>query len=116
TSVYPKLLLDEKYADRLDPILYQYAIFRDGEFIRNSGTFNYLHDNFLKILDQKSLLNEGIQEAGYHHLGITNGDELIVISSKNISVSHFFGNISLYFVAFVFLTFLAILFNTLIKG
>lgn len=116
TSVYPKLLLDEKYADRLDPVFYQYAIFREGNFIRNSGTFNYLHEQFRKELDNEELLKEGIHVAGFHHLGIVNGDELIIVSSKNISVSHFFGNISLYFVAFVFLTFLAVLINTLAMG
>lgn len=116
TSVYPKLLLDKKYSDKLDPVLYQYAIFKDNDFIRNSGTFNYLNDNFQKVLQKKSLLTDGVHQGGFHHFGVQNGDELIVISSPNISVSHFFGNISLYFVAFVFMTFLAILINTISRG
>ncbi|RAI90211.1 sensor histidine kinase [Algoriphagus yeomjeoni] len=116
TSVYPKLLLDKKYNDKLDPVLYDYAIFKEGEFIRNSGSFNYLNVGFKRALSRNALLTEGVHQNGYHHFGIKNGDELIIVSSKNISVAHFFGNISLFFVLFVIMTFLAILINTLVTG
>lgn len=116
TSVYPKLLLDKKYNDKLDPVLYDYAIFKDSEFIRNSGSFNYLSKSFARVLVRKALLTDGVHQSGYHHFGIKNGDELIIISSRNISVAHFFGNISLFFVLFVIMTFLTILINTLITG
>ncbi|SFT65347.1 His Kinase A (phospho-acceptor) domain-containing protein [Algoriphagus locisalis] len=116
TSVYPKLLLDKKYNDKLDPVLYDYAIFKEEEFIRNSGSFNYLNNGFKRVLSRKALLTEGVHQNGYHHFGIRNGDELIIVSSENISVSHFFGNISLFFVLFVIMTFLSILINTLITG
>lgn len=116
TSVYPKLLLDKKYTEKLDPSLFQYAVFKDEQFIRNSGTFNYLNENFKAILSRSSLEIGGVHQGGFHHLGIRNGEELIIISSKNISVSHFFGNISLYFVVFVVLTFLGILTHTIFKG
>ncbi|WP_425637440.1 sensor histidine kinase [Algoriphagus yeomjeoni] len=116
TSVYPKLLLDKKYNDKLDPVLYDYAIFKEGEFIRNSGSFNYLNVGFNRVLSRNALLTEGVHQNGYHHFGIKNGDELIIVSSKNISVAHFFGNISLFFVLFVIMTFLAILINTLVTG
>lgn len=116
TSVYPKLLLDKKYNDKLDPVLYDYAIFKGTEFIRNSGSFNYLNRDFEQILSRKALVMEGVHQNGYHHFGIKNGDELIIVSSKNVSLAHFFGNISLFFVLFVIMTFLTILINTLITG
>jgi len=116
TSVYPKLLLDKKYNDKLDPILYDYSVFKEDEFIRNSGSFNYLSKGFERVLTRKALLTEGIHQGGYHHFGIKNGNELIIISSRNISLAHFFGNISLFFVLFVIMTFLTILINTLFKG
>ncbi len=116
TSVYPKLLLDKKYNDKLDPALYDYAIFKDNEFIRNSGTYNYLNKGFERVLDRNALLTEGVHQSGYHHFGIKNGDELIVVSSRNITLAHFFGNISLFFVLFVIMTFMTILVNTLITG
>ncbi|TXE12464.1 sensor histidine kinase [Algoriphagus aquimarinus] len=116
TSVYPKLLLDKKYNDKLDPVLYDYAIFKEGEFIRNSGSFNFLSKGFERVLSRKALLVEGVHQNGYHHFGIKNGEELIVISSRNVPLSHFFGNISLFFVLFVIMTFLTILINTLFTG
>ncbi len=115
-SVYPKLLLDQKYAEKLSPLNFDYAVLRDNELLRSSGTFNYNQADFLKALDRSNLMEEGIIFQGFHHFGMKNGEEIIVISSPTISISQFFGNISLFFVAFVFLTFLAILLNTLFKG
>ncbi|WP_035455739.1 sensor histidine kinase [Algoriphagus terrigena] len=115
-SVYPKLLLDRKYAEKLDPLNYDYAVFRDDELLRSSGTFNFNQREFLKILGREQLFANGVQFDGYHHFGMKNGEEVIVLSSPTISLSQFFGNISLFFVAFVFMTFLAILLNTLFKG
>jgi two-component system, NtrC family, nitrogen regulation sensor histidine kinase NtrY len=115
-SVYPKLLLDRKYAEKLDPLNYDYAVLRDKELLRSSGTFNYNQTDFQTILDRNQIYESGILFQGYHHFAIRNREEVIVLSSPTISISQFFGNISLFFVAFVFLTFLAILLNTLAKG
>ncbi|RIW17274.1 two-component sensor histidine kinase [Algoriphagus lacus] len=115
-SVYPRLLLDRKYAEKLDPLSYDYAVFKERELLRSSGTFNYNQVEFLDDLDRNQLFESGILVQGYHHFGLRNGEEVIVLSSPTLSLSQFFGNISLFFVAFVFLTFLAILLNTLLKG
>lgn len=115
-SVYPKLLLDKKYADKLEPSSYDYGIFKDGNLIRSSGTFNYFQSKFNLLLDRENLYTTGVSLGGYHHLGIVNGEEVFVISSPSVSLAQFFANISLFFVAFVFLTFLTILLNTLVKG
>ncbi|MCS5491861.1 ATP-binding protein [Algoriphagus limi] len=115
-SVYPRLLLDREFSDRLDPVSYDYAVFRDGELVRNVGNFNYLGSSLLNRLDESKLFRSGIHADGYHHLGIQNEDELVVISSPNRPFSYFLGNISLYFVVFIILTFSAILFNALLKG
>jgi two-component system, NtrC family, nitrogen regulation sensor histidine kinase NtrY len=115
-SVYPKLLLDRKYAEKLDPLNYDYAVLRDKELLRSSGTFNYNQADFFNTLDRNQLYESGILVQGFHHFGMKNGEEIIILTSPKISLSQFFGNISLFFVAFVFLTFLAILLNTLFKG
>lgn len=115
-SVYPKLLLDKKYAEKLDPITFDYALFRDGNLVRSAGTFNYFQEEFQNQLEREQLFTSGIVSLGYHHFGIRNGSEEIIISSPTLSISQFFGNISLFFVAYVFLTFMAILINTLFKG
>lgn len=115
-SVYPRLLLNKKYADKLEPSSFDYGVFRDNILIRSSGSFNYVQGRFLESLQKDALYTTGLGFDGYHHLGIKNGDEIFVISSANPSFSQFFANISLFFVAFVFLTFLAVLLNTLVKG
>lgn len=115
-SVYPKLLLDKKYSEKLDPVRFDYAIFREGEIIRNAGSFNYSNSDLLARLDESKLMGSGIHANGYHHFAVSNGEEVIVISSENRPFSYFFGNISLYFVVFIFLTFFTILTNVLIKG
>ncbi|GAB3218148.1 two-component sensor histidine kinase [Algoriphagus aestuariicola] len=115
-SVYPKLLLDRKYADKLDPLNYDYAVYRDGELLRSSGTFNFNQSEFVELLGREQLFVDGVHFQRYHHFGLRNGEEVIVLSSPTIPVSQFFGNISLFFVAFVFLTFLAISLNALFKG
>ncbi|WP_296705082.1 ATP-binding protein [Algoriphagus sp.] len=116
TSVYPKLLLDKKYSERLDPIRYDYAIFRENDLVRSTGTFNYQSEELKARIDESKLFKEGIHVGDFQHFGIINGEDKIIISSPNMTLSHFFGNISLYFVAFVFLTFLAILINIFIRG
>ncbi|MDG1278392.1 MAG: ATP-binding protein [Algoriphagus sp.] len=116
SSVYPKLLLDKKYSDKLDPVRYDYGIFKENQLIRSSGSFNFLQLDIPSVVDRNSFFTEGIHSLGYHHFGIKNGEEVIVISSPNNTISHFFGNISLFFVVFVFCTFFTILINTLFKG
>ncbi|WP_035464376.1 sensor histidine kinase [Algoriphagus vanfongensis] len=115
-SVYPKLLLDKQYSDKLDPTRFDYAIFKEGELVRNIGAFNYSNSNLITRLEEAKLLTTGIHSNNYHHLAVKNGEELIVISSPNQPFSYFFGNISLYFVIFVFLTFFAILIHSIFKG
>lgn len=116
SSVYPKLLLDKKYIEKLDPVRYDFSIFRNGELIKSSGTFNYSVSEISKKLDDSDLFTTGVNTDGYHHLGVMNGEELIVVSSPMISKAHFFGTISLFFVVFVFFTFLTILFIIIQMG
>ena len=115
-SVYPRLLLDKEYNERLDPVQYDYAVYREEELIRNFGSFNYVNPELKSRLTESKLFQSGIHVAGYHHLGLVNGSELILISSPNRHYSYFLGNISLYFVIFIILTFLTILANSLFKG
>jgi len=116
SSVYPKLLLDENFTEKLEPTQYNYGIFVEKELVSSVGNFNYSSDRFLPVLDNPNLVNEGVAEGRFHHLGIKDGARLIVISSPSISPAEFAGNISLYFVIFVSLTFISILINSLIKG
>ncbi len=116
SSVYPKLLLDENFTEKLDPTQYNYGIFAENDLLSSVGNFNYSSDRFLPVLDNPKLMEEGVAQGRFHHLGIMDGSRRIVVSSPSISLAEFAGNISLYFVIFVSLTFITILINSLFKG
>lgn len=116
TSIYPKLLLDKKYIDKLNPLKYDFSIYKSEELVRSSGTLNYSRSDMVDFMDDTQFTSLGIYFEGYHHLGVENGDELIIVSSPKRSISQFFGNISIYFVIFVLLTFLIIFLMILKKG
>ena len=116
SSVYPKLLLDKKYIEKLDPIRFDFSIFRNLELVRNSGSQNFSISELKEVISDKTLTSDGLTRGDFHHLGILNGDEMIVVSSPKTSLSHFFGNVSLFFVVFVLLAFLSILVFIVFKG
>jgi signal transduction histidine kinase len=115
-NAYPRLLLDEQYAEKLKTDPFDYGVFKEGELVRSSGSFNYQQEEMELLLQNPSLLEKGVEALGYQHLGIKNGEELWVLSSPVISVKQFFGTFSLFFVVFVFLTFLSILGSVLLQG
>ena len=115
-NAYPSLLLDEQYAEKLKTDPFDYGVFKEGELIRSSGSFNYQQEEIELMLQNPALLDGGFESLGYQHLGIKNGEELWVLSSPVISVKQFFGTLSLFFVVFVFLTFLSILGSVLMQG
>lgn len=116
TSVYPKLLLDKKYTEKLDPAEYDYGIFSDEELLSSVGNFNYSGSQFSTLLEDPALYKTGVAAGRYHHLALRDADRVIVVSSPSMTLAYFTGNISLYFVLFVLLTFFTILINTILKG
>lgn len=114
-NAYPRLLLDEQYAEKLKEDPFDFGVFREGELIRSSGNFNFLQEEILSLLESPALLEGGIEALEYQHLGIKNGEDLWVLSSPSISIKQFFGTLSLFFVVFVSLTFFAILISVLLQ-
>ncbi|MEY2705731.1 MAG: hypothetical protein RL407_1793 [Bacteroidota bacterium] len=115
-SAYPRLLLDKKYAAKLDNIGYDYGVFRQGELVRSAGTYNYQQKEMESLLSNPKLLTAGVVAQGYHHLGLVHGEDLIVLSSPSSPLAQFFSTISMFFVVFVFLTFISILLGVLFQG
>lgn len=115
-NAYPRLLVDQQYAEKLQEDPFDFAVFRAGDLIRSSGNFNYQQEEFRALLDNSTLMDGGAEGLGYQHLGIKNGEDLWVLSSPIISINQFFGTLSLFFVVFVSLTFLAILISVLLQG
>jgi len=115
-SAYPRLLLDKKYVDQLEASTYDYGVFRDGVLVRSSGSFNYLQEEVAALLKEERLGTSGLDALGYRHIGVKNGEELILLSSPSVTMDQFFGTVSLFFVVFVCLTFLAIVVGIFLQG
>ena len=114
-NAYPRLLVDQQYAEKLQEDPFDFAVFRAGELIRSSGNFNYQQEEVRSLLENSALMEGGVEALGYQHLGIKNGEDLWVISSPSISIKQFFGTLSLFFVVFVAFTFFAILISVLFQ-
>lgn len=115
-SAYPRLLLDKKYVDQLETKTFDYGVFTEGVLVRSSGSFNYLQEEVAALLKEERLGTSGLDALGYQHVGVKNGEELIVLSSPSATVDQFFGTASLFFVVFVCLTFLAIVVGIFLQG
>jgi two-component system nitrogen regulation sensor histidine kinase NtrY len=115
-NAYPRLLLDAQYAEKLQEDPFNFGVFKAGELIRSSGSFNYQQEEIKYLLENPKLQEGGVEALGFQHLGVQNGEELWVLSSPVISIKQFFGTLSLFFVVFVSLTFFGILGSVLFQG
>lgn len=114
SSVYPRLLVDERVINEPVGEDYSYGIY-DGSNLRyKSGSFNYL-TNFPKAwFDNPRLYTGGIEVNGFHHLGIKGlGSKRIVITSPLYKVSWMVSNFSFLFLVLVGGIALTVVFNAL---
>lgn len=81
---YPELLLDKSFVTFYDMSLYSYAIYSNGELIKNVGDYSYSISEkpFLSFKSEYNFFDKN----GYNHLyHIVNSKTSIVISKKNLS-------------------------------
>lgn len=103
-SVYPRLLVDNKYIKDVHEQDFQYAIYLKNDLQYSFGTYNYKgllsKEN---IQDDKILLN-GIEQNGYHHLMLkSDGGKQVVVTSKAYTFTNWFSNFSFLFLILVFI-------------
>lgn len=115
-SVFPKLLMDRKYNINVGDRNYDYALFVDGQLQYSVGVFNFRSLDLETFQRQAKLYTNGIYEKKYHHLGITNEDKLVVVSSPVYPIYYILADISLFFVAFIVLTLISVLIFTIFQG
>ncbi len=103
-TVYPELLIDDRYRPRFPDLLYDYAVCYRGKVLVSSGSFVY--DRFA-AWNNPDLFNQGIYSKGYHHVGVKSSDERIAVISRPVpSITLRIADFS--FVAIIGLAFLAI--------
>jgi signal transduction histidine kinase len=109
-SVYPELLLDNRFAQFLNTEDFSYGFFLRGQLITSNGDFNYRHYNTAKILSNPLLFAQGVTVDGYNHIAVDNeGSEVVVVSAKVYEWYHVLANFSFWFVAGLIIVFCWIL-------
>lgn len=116
SSIFPKLLLDSKYAEMQHIGNFDYAIFKEGELQFSMGIFNYRNDEAKSILVQKELLTTGVSRQGYHHLGVEDEGTVVIVSSPSYPDSYILADVALFFVTYLILALLSIFIFSLFIG
>src|SRR5690606_26744907 len=116
SSVFPKLLLDNKYAENLNIGNFDYAVFLNKDLQFSIGSFNYRNPKVDDLFSQNSLFTTGVFQNDYHHLGVENENNIILVSSPAYPNNYVLADVALYFVTYLLLTLLTIFIYSLFIG
>ena len=119
-SVYPELLVDNRFAQFIGNKDYSFAFFSNGELLTSFGSYNYDRDFDKTLLKTQKLFQNGFEENGYQHVGVRGEeDEEAIVSSHEYSWFYVLANFSFLFVIglvslLLWMMFYAI--NSLVRG
>ena len=98
-NVYPELLVDNRFSQIYRNRDFSYAVFLKEELISRFGHFNFGRDFQRKQIKNPDLYTTGIDDRGYHHIGIEDHDgSVAIISAADYSWFYFVTNFSFWFV------------------
>jgi two-component system, NtrC family, nitrogen regulation sensor histidine kinase NtrY len=110
TSVYPQLLVDQKFVNPLISKNYSYGVFNGAHLVYSSGTFNYEQYFSPTFLEDKKIFLEGVNINGYNHIAVKGrNNRYVVVSSVAYSVKDVFSNFSFFFLILILFTLLFII-------
>jgi signal transduction histidine kinase len=102
-TVYPRLLLDERFLTGYYDDLYNYAIFNGNLLSYTSGDFNYQKDFNGNWLNGTELFASGIAKSGFRHRGYHGTkNKMLVVTWQEYPVSYALANFSFIFLIQVF--------------
>ncbi|WP_339813107.1 HAMP domain-containing sensor histidine kinase [uncultured Imperialibacter sp.] len=114
STVYPRLLVDERFMNEPADENYSYGIYEGTNLRYKSGTFNYITNLPQGIFDRETLYATGLEINGFHHLGIKGSREKrIIITSPMYEVSWMVSNFSFLFLVLIGGIALTVVFNAL---
>lgn len=114
STVYPRLLVDERFMNEPADENYSYAIFEGDNLRYKSGQYNYLTNLPATVFDNERLYSEGVELNGFHHLGIRGtGSKRIIITSPLYNVVWLVSNFSFLFLVLIGGIALTVIFNAL---
>jgi two-component system, NtrC family, nitrogen regulation sensor histidine kinase NtrY len=109
-SVYPELLVDNRFSTFIADRDYSYILFTDSIKGNNFGEFNYDRDFDRSLISSKSIFEKGIVVSGFRHLGIsTESGTTVVISIREYPLFYILVNFS-----FLFVLSLAVVFSWMV--
>jgi two-component system, NtrC family, nitrogen regulation sensor histidine kinase NtrY len=102
-SVYPELLIDDRFISPNTHRLFSYAVYTDGELDYNYGEFNYVRDFSREVLENATLSKKGIVHRNAHHLALLDDEgQYIVVSTPLYSWMRVVSNFSFFFLLWMF--------------
>ena len=105
-SIYPALLVDEKFSSSLLGGTYSYAVYNDGIAENTFGEFNYTKQFYKLVLKQIGAGNGSFTHKGEQHKIIYfDKQKIAVVSSPPYGFIQFFSNFSFRFLLLVFVIF-----------
>ena len=115
-SVFPELLVDNRFAENFKAADYSYAIFKNDTLVSTFGTFNY-EANFTKeILSKIPEGSGGLNAFDFHHIKITGEPGYTAVISSKIYPSFFLAsNVAFWSMLGVVLITIALLIGILIN-
>ncbi|GAB3653919.1 HAMP domain-containing sensor histidine kinase [Echinicola sediminis] len=116
TSVFPKLLLDNKYADDIFDRNFDYAVFRDNILQYSVGVFNFRGADVSNMLEADKLYTTGVFRDDYHHFAVRNQSRTILISSPVYPYNYVLADVSFFFVSYIAFTLIFIIVYVLVSG
>jgi len=116
SSIFPKLLLDNKYADDIYDENFDYAVFRDSILQYSVGVFNFRGADVASMLESDKLYTTGVFKNNYHHFGVKNQSRTILISSPVYPYNYVLADVSFFFVSYIACTLFFIFIYVLING
>lgn len=114
-SVFPKLLIDEKFMAGMNDKKFDYAVYEEGKLKYGVGLFNYRAAGIEELLNQNILFTSGIYKGKFHHVGVKEQDKVIVVSSPVYPIYYILADISLFFLGFIMFTLLALVLGAFSK-
>lgn len=97
-TVFPKLLLDNRFSDYAYNPNRSFAVFDKGTMINSSGEFNYQKSLMAKELANPVLYRAGIVRDGFRHVAVEDlNGQVAIISTKTYSGFSLLTNFSFYF-------------------
>ena len=113
-SVYPELLIDNRFSQFLNTGDFSYGFYSNGKLIASSGEFNYDRQETAKQIADPIIFTKGLNSFGYDHIAVEDDEgKVVVVSARRYQWFFVAANFAFWFLLGLALVFAWILLYTL---